>query len=111
VENGIGTVEQSLGNVTSITVNCNATVSANNYVLGTVSGLASGSTVTLIDNGTDTTVVNSNGAFAFPSALPVGSVYNVVVSVQPTGQTCTVANSAGTIPASGTIVPVAVTCN
>lgn len=114
VANGYGIVEQSSGNVTSVTVNCVATISANNYVSGTVSGLAAGKAVNLTNNGTDTVAVSSNGSFAFPTALPVGTPYNVIVSAQPAGQSCVVAPStaSGTIPpANRTPVPVTVTCS
>ncbi|HEY8026088.1 MAG TPA: hypothetical protein VIF60_16095 [Burkholderiaceae bacterium] len=110
VTNGSGTVSQNHGDVTNVAVACNATVSATNDVLGTLSGLATGKTLTLLDNGTDKLVVNANGSFVFPTALAVGAAYSVTVSVQPSGQTCTITNGAGTIPSSGTILPVAVTC-
>lgn len=110
VTNGSGTVSQNQGDVTNVAVACNATISATNDVLGTLAGLKTGNTVTLLDNGTDKLVANANGSFVFPTALAVGAAYSVTVSVQPTGQTCTITNASGTIPSTGTIASVTVTC-
>ena len=116
IPNGTGTVEQSIGNVTSIVVNCSATITASNDVLGTVSGLASGQTVTLLDNGTDSVTVTGTSAsmvsFIFPTPLAVGTAYQVVVS-STSGPTCTIVNNTGngTIEQTGAPTPVTVTCN
>jgi hypothetical protein len=111
VTNGSGSIpEFNAGDVTNISVNCLANVSPNNYVYGNVTGLASGKSVTLLNNGTDT-VTSSGGSFIFPTPLSSGSSYNVTVSVQPSGQTCTVSNGVGTIPSNGTNTTVQVTCS
>jgi hypothetical protein len=118
VTSGLGTVGATTGNVTGILVNCTL---ATNYVTGSVSGLATGNKVTLLNNGMDTITVTQNGTvsdtipFSFPTPLSVGTTYNVVVTVQPsspTPQTCVVVNSSGTptIPASGT-TDVQINCN
>lgn len=111
VENGVGTVSQNSGDVTNIVVSCNALASPNNEVSVSVSGLATGAAVTLLNNGADTLTVNTNGLSAFSTPLVVGAPYSVVVSVQPVGQTCVVANATGVIPSSGTIPFVTVTCS
>jgi hypothetical protein len=108
VTGGTGTVSQNSGDVTNVSVSCNATTTTSNYVWGTVSGLATGTSVTLL-NGADTLKVDINGSFYFPTALSVGSTYSVTVSVNPTGETCAVTNATGTIQ-SGTITSVVVTC-
>lgn len=74
---------------------------------GPISGL-SGS-VTLQNNGGDDLTLNGNGTYAFNTTLIDGGSYNVTVSVQPTGQTCTVSNPSGTIPGAN-VTNVAVTC-
>ena len=114
VTNGSGTVGQYAEDVSNIVVTCAV---INGTVFGYVSGLASGTTVTLVDQLTDfdfappaTLPVSANGAFTFPALVVVGNVYDVVVSKQPTGQTCSVANGSGTIPAKGSIAAVLVTC-
>ena len=64
---------------------------------GTVSGLTTGKSVTLLDNGTDSLTVTANGKFTFKTALATGATYNVTVGTQPTGETCTVTAGSGTV--------------
>jgi uncharacterized repeat protein (TIGR03803 family) len=84
-------------------------VSASYTVGGTVSGLASGQSLTLQNNGGFDLVVTANGSFTFIAAQPTGASYAVTVLTQPSGQTCTVANGSGTV-ADSNITNVAVTC-
>ena len=76
---------------------------------GTVSGLASGATLALFDNGSDSLAVAANGAFRFATALAANSSYAVTVGTEPTGQTCTVDGGTGTIDAIN-VTSVVVTC-
>jgi uncharacterized repeat protein (TIGR03803 family) len=76
---------------------------------GTVSGLASGASFTLLDNGADSLSVIANGAFTFATALPAASAYAVTTGSEPLGQTCTVAGGAGTI-SEANVTSVAVSC-
>jgi hypothetical protein len=62
---------------------------------GTVSGLPSGSQLTLIDNGVDTATISANGGFQFAKALAQNSSYSVSVGSMPAGEVCTVANGTG----------------
>jgi len=104
VTNGTGTV--GTANVTTVIVSC----AAKTFTIGgTVSGLNTGASVTLLDNGTDLLSVTANGAFTFKTALASGKTYNVTVSVQPTGETCTVTNGSGTVGSSN-VTNVAVAC-
>jgi len=106
VTNGAGSISNfNSSNVTNIAVNCTINISSNNYVYGNVTGLASGKSVTVQNNGTDT-YKSSGGSFIFPTPLAVGASYNVTVSVQPSGQTCTVSNATGLV-GSSTVVQVA----
>ena len=85
--------------------------SAPSYTIGgSVSGLASGTSATLLDNGGDSLTVSSNTSFTFPTALDSGAMYAVTVGTQPTGETCTVANGTGTV-ASSNITNVSVACS
>ena len=111
VSNGSGSVSQNSGNITNVAVTCYATPTANEYVFGTVLGLASGASVILLDNGSNALTVSTNGSFVFSASSTVGAVYNVTVGTNPSGQTCTVTNGTGVIPASGTITAVAVSCS
>lgn len=78
--------------VTNVTVIC-STLSYS--VGGTVSGLASGTAVTLEDNGGDPLIVSANGSFTFATPVAFGGSYSVTVGTQPSGQNCTVTDGMG----------------
>jgi hypothetical protein len=78
---------------------------------GTVSGLASGTMLTLQDNGSDSLAIAANGSFTFPAELGSGGVYDVTVAAQPAGQSCTVTNAEGSVDETADPVNnVAVSC-
>jgi len=104
VANGSGTIDSYGSDVSSVAVTCVSTAS----ITGTVTGLGSGTSVTLT-NGSLTLAIASNGAFAFPGVLAAGTAYNVSVSTQPAGQSCTVSNGSGTV-VTGTATAIVVTC-
>jgi hypothetical protein len=104
VSNATGTIDSVGSDVDDVVVSCTSTAS----ITGTVSGLASGTSVTLA-NGSLSLAVAGNGAFAFPGVLAAGTAYNVVVTTQPAGQSCTVTNGSGTV-VSGTATAVVVSC-
>jgi len=98
VTNGAGTVASA--NITSVTVTCAITT----YTIGgTVSGLASGTSLTVQDNSTNSLLITSNGAFTFTTPLASGTPYVVSVSYQPTLQSCVVTNGSGTLAVSNII--------
>ncbi|MET3120784.1 hypothetical protein AAKU67_000362 [Oxalobacteraceae bacterium GrIS 2.11] len=112
--NGSGRVGKYSADVSNILVSCTPNQGA---VYGTVSGLKAGSTLGLLNQkinfltGTsDPLTISANGAFVFPNVIGVGFTYDVIVSKQPTGQTCTITNGTGTIPAKGSITALVVTC-
>ncbi len=81
----------------------------NSYTItGMVSGLGSGASVVLKDNGTDALTVSANGSFTFPTALASGTSYTVTVGTQPAGEACQVAGGSGVV--SGDVTSVVVTC-
>lgn len=95
-------------NVTTPVVSC----VAGTYVLAaTVTGLASGESLTFQDNLNDKVVTTSNttgtGTIVISNAFPAGP-YTVTATVTPANQTCTVANGSGTV--SNANVTVSVTC-
>jgi 6-phosphogluconolactonase (cycloisomerase 2 family) len=107
VTNGSGSIATS--NVTNVGITC-APVGTSTYsVGGSVSGLSTGASVTLTDNGTDSVRVSGNGAFTFPTQLKSGALYSVAVAGQPTGEQCSVANGSGWI-GNGNVTNVAVSC-
>jgi len=89
VTGGSGTVGTK--NVTTVKVACKYTIG------GTVSGLNTGTSVTLLDNGGDALTVTANGKFTFKTALVTGAAYSVTVGTQPTGESCTVTGGSGTV--------------
>jgi uncharacterized repeat protein (TIGR03803 family) len=101
VSSAAGTVS---GNVTTVSVIC-----VNLYAIGgTVTGL-SASGLTLTDNGgAQLPVVSGATTFTFAAPLAAGAQYDVQVSSQPTGQSCSVSSAAGTV--SGNVTTVSVTC-
>lgn len=104
VSNGSGTVNSKGDDVNSVVVTCTG------EPLGVVvTGLTAGHSVTLDNNGVSL-IVNTNGTLAeFAGTLAFGAPYNVTVTTQPTGQTCTIANPTGTVSAN--VVPVvAISC-
>lgn len=74
-----------------------------------MSGLGSGLSVVVQDNGGDDLTVNANGAFAFATQLKSGAAYAATVKTQPVGQTCTVTGGSGTV-GSASIAGIAVGC-
>lgn len=100
------TVTNGSGNaravVTNVTVNC----ITNGYSIGgAVSGLDTGTQLTLSNTGGETLVVNANGNFAFTTPV---TAYSVAVSKQPTGDKfCAITNGSGVASANVTNVSVA----
>lgn len=111
VENGTGTISSTTGAVTNVAVKCVANLANYYQVTVSVAGLATGATVTLLEDAADSMTVSANGTFSFPTQLLIGTAYNVTVSANPKGQTCTVTNPTGTAPTSGTATPVSVKCS
>jgi hypothetical protein len=90
-------------------IGVNITCVTNPFTIGgTVSGLGAG-TVTLLNNGINSTPVIANGAFTFSTSINSGSVYNVTVASTTGGITCTVGSGLGVVVGSN-ITNVAVTC-
>jgi len=104
VANGAGTVAST--NVTNITITC--TTAPRFTIGGTVSGLT-GSGLVLQSNGADDLAINTNGSFAFSTALATSTAYNVTVRTQPNGQSCVVRNPSGAIAAAN-VANVEVAC-
>lgn len=103
--NSAGAVDTNGDNVTSINAVCVNTATLG----GTVSGLTSGTAVTL-SNGSVLLPVAANGSFAFPGVLTQGTNYQVTVATQPVGLNCTVLNGVGTVT-STSLTAVTVTCS
>ncbi|EJE53175.1 hypothetical protein PMI14_02074 [Acidovorax sp. CF316] len=62
-----------------------------------VTGLATGQSLVLQNNGSDDFIVSTNGFVQTAASWPLGSTYAVTVKTQPTGQRCTAARNTGTL--------------
>jgi len=107
VISGSGT---AYANVVNVSILCSQTT----YTLGgTLTGLALGLQVTLINNMNNNGMVpqtfSSNGPFTFTGVWGYNDSYSVTVGTQPIGQFCTVANGSGT-GISGNVSNVNVSC-
>ena len=93
--------------ITNVAVTCK-----NNRTLGgTVTGLRNGGLV-LVNGSNQLTVASGVNSFVFPNKIPADTAYGVTILSQPnnpSAQTCTVSNGAGTIGASD-VTSVAVNC-
>jgi Subtilase family len=80
---------------------------------GMVSGLMAGNSLTLLNNQADPLSVRGRdtGDVSFVFKAPVTGGYSVTIGAQPSGQTCTVTNGAGTAQANVTSVRVTCTTN
>lgn len=76
---------------------------------GAVSGLEAGESVTLANNGADTTTVSGDTSFTFTTKVNQSGSYAVTVTTQPNGQTCTVASGSGS-GVMANVTSVSVTC-
>jgi N-acetylneuraminic acid mutarotase len=105
VSQGTGTVIDA--NVAGIPVVCVPNLYS---ISGTLSGLYSGRSIVLQDDGGNTTTLTANGGFTFSAKVASGSSYAVTVLTQPVGQTCSITHGSG--PVSGADVgTVAVACS
>jgi hypothetical protein len=93
--------------VNAVSVAC----TTNTYTIGgDVTGLGSGASLVLQDNGADNLARDANGSFTFALRVASGSTYSVTILQQPATQTCTASNSSGTVT-SNNVTNVMVTCN
>lgn len=106
VTSASGTV--SGANVTTVAVACAASTSAFT-IGGTVTGLT-GAGLVLQNNGGDNLPIATNGSFVFATSQLNGTIYQVTVQTQPTGQTCTVTPNIAVVFAAN-VTTVVVTCS
>jgi hypothetical protein len=79
-------------NILAVRVAC----STQTYTVGgRISGLASGTQVTLLNNAGDPLTISANGDFSFATPVAYGGSYDVTIGAQPTGQSCTVSDGSG----------------
>jgi len=71
---------------------------------GTVSGLSSGDSLVVQENGGGNTTIAANGSFTLPAALSSGDAYAITVLTPPSGKHCFVENRSGSISSNVTNV-------
>jgi hypothetical protein len=78
---------------------------------GTLSGLGTGLSVVLSNNGADTLSLAANGNFVFATKVAASAAYSVAVVTQPIAQTCSVSNATGKVNNAGSDIDnIAVSC-
>lgn len=100
-------------NASTVQVICSSTAAAVS-VSGTVTGLATGSTLQLVNNADSANTVSVAGSssptsFTFSQKIAAGSSYAIAVGTQPSGQICQVSNASGA-SATSNISNVKVNC-
>ena len=105
VASGSGSLDDEGSTVDTVRVSCSFT----SGLRGMVSGLQTGVAVVLA-NGNARQTLAANGPFAFAETLTEGTRYSVSVLTQPSNQTCSLQNEAGTFFASS-FLDIIVTCN
>lgn len=93
--------------VTNILVTCVPNVP----VAGSLTGLASGSSLTLSLNDVPQTALTADGVFSFKSYVVNGKTYAAKVSLPPAGQVCNIQNATGTANVSNPPSNIAVSCS
>jgi sugar lactone lactonase YvrE len=103
VANGSGTMTSA--GVSNVQVTC----ATNSYTLsGSISGLVTSGLK--LKNGSETLTISSgSSAFIFSTQVSYGGGYSVTVDTQPTGYTCSLSNSSGTM-GTANVTAVQVTC-
>jgi len=107
--NYVCTASQATGtasaNVTSVQVNCTRPA----YTIGgSISGMPAGTSVVLLNNGSDNLVLAKNGSFQFSKPLLSGETYDVSVASSPANDACTANSNHGS--ATRNITDVRIAC-
>ena len=77
---------------------------------GTVTGLAPGQTLTLLNNAGDPLTVNADGTFTFSASMTSGGAYAATVGTQPNGQICTVTSGGSGTVSNANVTNIVVNC-
>ena len=76
---------------------------------GSVSGLASGATLVLQNNGVGTLNVTGNGSYQFETPLTTNTAYNVTILTQPNNHSCQISGGSGTVAAQA-VTTITISC-
>ena len=66
-------------------------------ISGNVTGLASGASLVLVNNGGNPIAITSNSSFMFSTRITTGEAYDVTIETQPPYQGCSVRGGTGTV--------------
>ena len=77
---------------------------------GSLSGLDSGKTLVLRNNGGSDLALAANGSFRFSGTVVNGDSYTVDVTTQPADQSCSVSNASGTVSGAN-VADIVVACS
>lgn len=108
-ENGATTSSPVVTNVSLEDLNTPCQLAGYYTVGGSVTGLAPGNSVVLLNNGGNSLTVNADGTFTFTAAVGDNTAYAATVGTQPNGQICTVTQESGTVLGAN-VTNILVTC-
>jgi hypothetical protein len=92
--------------ITDVSVSCAPTT----YVIsGTITGLSASGLVLTNNGGDNLTVLTGSNSFQFATPIDSGGQYDVAISSQPSGLTCTVSHGSGT-NVTATVNDIAIAC-
>lgn len=104
-------VTSGSGTVGSTSINVAVICTPNGYTIGgSVTGLLSGHSLVLQDNGGNNLTVTASGSFNFTTPIASGLTYAATILNQPTGQSCSVTNGNGTV-AGANIGSISINCS
>lgn len=93
----------------NVQVACSPNPAQTYTIGGSLTGLPSGHTVVLQDDGVDNLTLTNNGSFSFSRSLVNQAAYDITVLTQPAGQTCSITQAAGTVQGTN-VTSVTVSC-
>jgi hypothetical protein len=112
LSNSSGVVTNS--DINNILISCNLPGTAFYNIKSTISGLPSGNTLVLSNNGNKLPPINSSnipsgGLVTLLSNVSNGSGYNIAIAIQPNGYACSLTNGLGNI-GSADVTSIFITC-
>jgi uncharacterized repeat protein (TIGR03803 family) len=93
-------------NVTSVHVTC---AQGRAVISGTLTGLAAGRQVTVLNNAADPLRLTADGGFSFSTPVPFGGDSVISITAQPAGQNCTMSDATHALVAAD-VTDVSIVC-
>ena len=116
ISNGSGNISVTNPQLTNPTIRCQQATAAPQFIKVNVTGLLMHQEIgraplKVAINGVDELSIIENGIQQFTTPFSNGQTYNIVMTAQPYGHTCTISNPSGTVTAAQVIAPVSCTPN